>query len=173
MIAEREYLKEALYDWIAAVVADNGRSDEVIFDNEKGVRPKPPFIAIQFLGGARPGFPSRTRVNPETGEQKILAPSTKTVALHGIGTGSFYLLQTICDSIFIGKYISLLKQRNLVVNKINDVTELGNELDTEMENRARFDVKVAFIRVITNTPGFIEHTHIASDDHVSFKPIEI
>lgn len=172
MIAEREYIKEALYDWIAAVVADNGRTDEVIFDNEKGVRPKPPFIAIQFIGGARPGFPSRTKVDPETGEQRILAPSAKTVTLHGIGTGSFDLLQTICDSIFIGKYIFLLKHRNLVVNKITDVTELGNELDTEMENRAKFDVRVTFIRVITNTPGWIEHTKIVSDDHESFTPIE-
>jgi hypothetical protein len=172
MIAEREYIKEALYDWIASVVADNGRDDEVIFDNEKGVRPKPPFIAIQFIGGERPGFPSRTRVDPETGEQKILAPSTKTVTLHGIGTGSFDLLQTICDSIFIGKYISLLKQRDLVVNKITDVTELGNELDTEFENRAKFDIKVSFIRVISNTPGWIERVEIASDDHPSFKPIE-
>jgi hypothetical protein len=172
MIAEREYIKGVLYDWIAAVVADNGRNDEVIFDNEKGVRPKPPFIAIQFVGGTRPGFPSRTKVDPVTGEQKILAPSSKTVTLHGIGTGSFDLLQTVCDSIFIGKYISLLKHQNLVVNKITDVTELGNELDTEMENRARFDVRVTFIRVITNTPGWIEHMKIVSDDHSSFTPIE-
>jgi hypothetical protein len=172
MIEEREYIKAALYDWIALVVADNGRTDEVIFDNEKGVRPKPPFIAVQFVGGARPGFPSRTKVNPATGEQRILAPSAKTVTLHGIGTGSFDLLQTICDSIFIGKYIYLLKQQHLVVNKITDVTELGNELDTEMENRAKFDVKVAFIRVITNKPGWIEHVEFVSDDHPSFIPIE-
>jgi hypothetical protein len=172
MIEERQYIKETLYDWIAAVVTDNSRTDEVIFDNERGVRPKPPFIAIQFVGGGRPGFPSRTRVDPVTGEQKILAPSAKTVTLHGIGTGSFDLLQTICDSIFIGKYVSMLKQRNLVVNKITDVTELGVELDTDMENRAKFDVRVTFIRVITNTPGWIEHTKIVSDDHSSFAPIE-
>jgi hypothetical protein len=172
MIEEREYIKKALYYWIAAVVLDNGRNDEVIFDNEKGVRPKPPFIAIQFIGGTRPGFPSRTKVNLETEEQKIIAPSTKTVTLHGIGTGSFDLLQTICDSIFIGKYISLLKRKNLVVNKITDVTELGNELDTEMENRAKFDIRVSFLRVITNKPGWIEHVEIVSDDHPSFTPIK-
>jgi hypothetical protein len=173
MIAERQYLKEALYDWIAAVAAGNGGTDEVIFDNEKGVRPKPPFIAVQFIGGRRPGFPSRTRVDPATGEQRLYAPSEKTVSLHGIGEGSFDLLQTICDSIYIGKYSSLLRQRNLVVNKITDVTELGAELDTEWENRAVFDIRVSFIRVITNTPGWIEHAGIASDDHPSFPPVEI
>jgi hypothetical protein len=172
MFKEREYLEIALADWIEAVVLDNGRTDKVIYTNKNGVRPVLPFIALQFVGGGRPGFPSRTKVNPKTGEQKILAPSSKTVTLHGIGTGSFDLLQTICDSIFIGKYISLLKQRNLVVNKITDVTELGNELDTEMENRAKFDVRVAFIRVITNIPGWIEHMKIVSDDHRSFTPIE-
>jgi hypothetical protein len=172
MITERQYLKEALYDWIASVAADNGRTDEVIFENEKGVRPKPPFIAVQFIGGRRQGFPSRTRVDPATGKQRLHALSEKTVTLHGIGEGSFDLLQTILDSIYIGKYSSLLRRRNLVVNKITDVTELGAELDTEWENRAVFDIRVSFIRVITNTPGWIEHAEIASDDHPSFTPIE-
>jgi len=174
MIRERKYIEDSIVEWIKAVVADNGRKDKVVLTNEEdGVRPIPPFIALQFIGGGRPGIPFRSKVNPKTEEQKIYAPSSKTIALHGIGKGSFDLLQTIFDSIFIGKYKSLLRRKCLVVNKITDVTEVGNALGTVMESRARFDIRVSFIRVITNKPGWIEHMELISDDHPSLKPVII
>ena len=101
---ERQFLKDALYDWIAAVAADNGRTDEVIWDDGKGVRPAPPFIALQFVGGQQPGFPCYSRVNAETGEQEIYHYAVKSITLHGFGECSFNFLQMICDSIYISKY---------------------------------------------------------------------
>jgi hypothetical protein len=104
MITKRQYLKNTLYDWIATVVSDNVRTDEVIWDNGRGVRPVPPFIALEFIGGIRPGLPSYGNVKMDgrkDGEQCIYMPSKKTVTLHGIGEGTFDLLQTICDSVFI------------------------------------------------------------------------
>jgi hypothetical protein len=176
MIAERKFLKDALYEWIASVVSDNGRTDEVIWDNGKGVRPVPPFIALQFIGGSRPGLPSYGNVKldgSENGEQRIYVPSKKTVTLHGIGEGAFDLLQTICDSIFMNKYISFLKSKNLVINKLSDVTETGNEMDTEMENHAIFDIMVSFMRVVIDRPGWIENVEITSENLPSISPIEI
>jgi hypothetical protein len=176
MIAERRYLKNALYDWIAAVISDNGRTDEVIWDNSRGVRPVPPFIALQFIGGIRPGFPSYSNVKmggSEDGKQRIYIPSKKTVTLHGIGEGAFDLLQTICDSIYMNKYISFLKDKNLVVNKLSDVAETANEMDTEMENHAVFDITVSFIRMVIDSPGWIEYAEITPENLPSISSIEI
>ena len=171
MIEERKYLEKTLTEWIEMVIADNGRKDKVIPVHKNGVRPIPPFIALQFIGGARPGFPSRTRVNPKTEEQHLYAPSNKTVTLHGIGAGSLDLLQTILDSIFIGKYKSFLRRKKLVVRKLTDVFEIGERVDTVMEIRARFDISVSFIRVVTNKPGWIEHMEIIPVDIPSLSPI--
>jgi len=172
IIKEREYLEKTLAAWIEKVVADNGRKDKVIYANKNGVRPPAPFIMLQFVGGRRPGSPSRSKVNPETGERKLYAHSEKTVTLHGIGSGSFDLLQTILDSIYIGEYKSFLRKRNLVVRKLTDVTEVGEKDDTEMENRARFDIRVSFIRVVTSKPGWIEHVKVIPEDIPSLSPIE-
>lgn len=172
MIKERKYLEETLAEWIEMVVADNGRKDTVIYANKNGVRPVPPFIMLQFIGGKRSGSPSRTKVNPKTGEMKLYAHSEKTITVHGIGSGSFDLLQTIFDSIFIGKYKSFLRKRNLVVRKLTDVTEVGEQSDTDMENRARFDIRVSFIRVVTSKPGWIEHMKIIPEDIPSLSPLE-
>lgn len=172
MIEERKYLERTLAEWIEMVVADNGRKDKVIYTNKNGVRPTPPFIALQFIGGKRPGSPSRTKVNPETGERKQYAHSEKTITLHGIESGSFDLLETILDSIFIGKYKSFLRKKNLVVRKLTDVTEVGEQTDTEMDSRAKFDIRVSFIRVVTSKPGWIEHVKIIPEDIPSLSPIE-
>jgi len=172
MIEERKYLERTLAEWIEMVVADNGRKDKVIYTNKNGVRPVPPFIALQFIGGVRKGSPSRSKVNPETGEQKLYVHSEKTITLHGIGSGSFDLLQTILDSIYIGKYKSFLRKKSLVVRKLTDVTEIGEQVDTEMENRARFDIRVSFIRVVTSKPGWIDHVKIIPEDIPSLPPIK-
>lgn len=172
MIQERKYLERTLAEWMEMIIADNGRKDTVMYANKNGVRPQPPFIVMQFVGGVRPGSPSRTKVNKETGEQKLYAHSEKTITLHGIGSGSFDLLQTIHDSIFIGKYVSFLRKRNLVVRKLTDVMEVGESMETEMESRARFDIRVSFIRVITNKPGWIENVRITPKDIPSLSPIE-
>jgi hypothetical protein len=164
MIEERQYLKDALYDWITAIMADHERTDEVIWDEGKGVRPKAPFIELQFGTSERPGLPSYSRVDPENGEQHIYHDVEKTVTVHGFGEGSFDLLQTILDSIYVTQYKSFLKTKHLVVNKLTDVTEVGNVVDTEMEKRAKFDISVSFIRVTVDRPGWIDHVGIIPED---------
>jgi hypothetical protein len=172
MIEERKYLEESIAEWVENIVADNGRKDKVIYTNKNGVRPIPPFIALQFVGGGRKGSPSRTKVDKETGVQKLLHHSEKTISVHGIGAGSFDLLQTILDSIYIGKYRAFLRKKNLVVRKLTDVFEVGGEVDTEMESRARFDIRVSFIRVVANKPGWIEKAKIVPDDIPSLSPMQ-
>jgi len=172
MIEERQFLKDALYDWVAAIVADNGRTDEVIWDEGKGVRPRAPFIELQFGGERRNGFPCFSRVNPEDGEQCIYHDAARTVTVHGFGEGSFDLLETIYDSISVSKYILLLKEKHLVVNELTSVTEVGSAVDTEMEKRAKFDITVSYIRVTVDRPGWIEHTEITPED-LPLSPIDI
>jgi hypothetical protein len=49
---------------------------------------------------------------------------------------------------------------------------LETEVDTEMENRAKFDITVSYIRVVVDSPGWIEHVEITPDD-LPLSPIEI
>jgi hypothetical protein len=170
MNEERKHLERTLAEWIEKVFADNGRKDKVIYANKNGVRPDPPFIMLQFIGGKRSWSPSRTKVNPETAERKYYVHSEKTITLHGIGSGSFDLLETIMDSIFIGKYKSFLRRKNLVVRKLTDVTEVGEQTDTEIMSRAKFDIRVSFIRVVTYKPGWIEKMRIIPEDIPSLAP---
>lgn len=178
MIDERQYLKDTLYDWVEAIVRDNGRTDEVIWRGDNGVRPRSPFIAVELVGGSRPGRPwrSRIKVNPDNpedmGEQTLIQPAKKTLTMYGFGEGSFDLLETIRDSIYLDEYSTMLAQRGLVILKALDVTGAGSEIDGVIEAQPRFDFIVVFNRVFTDTPGWIEHVTVKTDD-LPMKPVEI
>jgi hypothetical protein len=177
MIHERQYLKDNLYDWVEAVVRDSGRADPVIWRNENGVRPKPPFIALEIIGGSRLGHPwkSRVKIDPENpgdaGEQTVVQPVRKTLTMYGFGKDSVDLLEMIRDSIWMDAYVTMLARRNLVIEQAFGVTGLGAETDSVMETQAHFDFVVVYNRVFTDKPGWIEHAKAASDD-LPMKPIE-
>jgi hypothetical protein len=177
VINERQYLKDNLYDWVDAVVKAAGRTDPVIWRNDNGARPKPPFISIEITGGSRPGHPWKGLVkidqdNPDdTGRQVVVQPAKKTITMYGFGKGASDLLETIRDSVYLDAYSTMLAQRNLVIQQTFDVVGIGAEMDGVMETQAHFDFVVAFSRVFTDVPGWIEHVKVTAED-LPMEPIE-
>lgn len=178
MINERQYIKDALYDWVDAVVKANGRTDEVIWRDDNGTRPIAPFISIEIIGGSRRGFPWKSLVkfdpeNPDDpGGQIIMQPAKKTLTMYGFGEGAFDLLETIRDSMYLDEYRNMLVRKGLAITKSFDVTGVGFEMDGVREAQPHFDFVVVFNRVITDKPGWIEHVTIETDD-LPMKPITI
>jgi hypothetical protein len=178
MIIERQYLKDSLYDWVDAVVKDNGRTDEVTWRYDNGPRPAAPFISIEIVGGSRPGHPWKGKVKPnnpddpnDLGKQIIMQPGKKTLAMYGFGEGSYDLLETIRDSVALDKYINMLAQKGLVIEQAMDVTGMPAEMDGVMEYQPHFDFVVVFNRVFTDKPGWIEHV-VITPDGLPIGPIE-
>ena len=166
-INEREYLKDSLYDWVAAVVADTGRKDQVIWRNENGPRPVPPFISIEFTGSQTPGMPDyspvKTKGQEDDGEQEIRQFVRKAMTMYGFGEGAIDLLETIKASIFREKYAAMLYKAGLVIPQALDVMENPAPKSNEIENSAFFDFVVTFIRVVTDVPGWIGGVKMSSD----------
>jgi hypothetical protein len=189
MIDERQYIKDAIYDWVEAVVQAAGRTDEVIWRDDNGPRPVSPFISIEIVGGSRRGRPWKSPVRPATqvppgvdeqgfeyppedmGVQTIMQPAKKTLTMYGFGEGSFDLLETIRDTVYLDDYRNLLGQKGLAVTHTFDVTGVGFEIAGVREMQPHFDFVVAFNRVITDKPGWIEHVHIEAEN-LPMKPIE-
>lgn len=168
MITERQYLKEALYDVIAGIVAETGRTDPVIYDNGNGVRPKPPFISISFLGGETPGLPSYAKVDPDTGNQKLYQYVRKTMTMYAFGEGAIDLLETIKAYLFFQRWRDELKRVKLVIPHCHNVLEHPKAVDTAIEQGASFDFDVTYVRIIEDAVGFIEtvdlHTEFIHED---------
>jgi len=167
VINERQYLKDTLYDWVAAVVAETGRTDQVIWRNENGPRPVPPFISIEFTGSQTPGMPNYSLVKikgqKDDGEQEIRQFMRKALTMHAFGEGAVDLLETIKASIFREKYVAMLYKAGLVIPQVLDVTETPAPQSNEIESGAFFDFVVTFVRVVTDVPGWIGSVRITGN----------
>jgi hypothetical protein len=171
---ERQYIKDAIYDWAAAVVAEGGRTDPVVWDHEDGPRPVPPFISLEFTGGGTPGFPNYGKVvlkkkldgapdEKDDGKQIIRQFVRKALTMYAFGEGSFDLLETIKASIYRESYITMLAKRGLVIPNALDVTETPAVRGIDTENSAFFEFWLTYIRVIEDVPGWIGSVDISSD----------
>jgi len=171
VIDERRYLQDTLYDWVAAAVAETGRTEQVIWRNGKGPRPVPPFVSIEFVGSETPGLPnySRVKVNEisdgvyDDGEQIIRQFVRKTLTMYAFGEGCIDLLETIKASIYRDKYINFLRKKGFGIIDTLNVIEGPEARDTEIECSAHFDFVITFIRIITDDPGWIEQVEVSSE----------
>ena len=158
-----EQVQDALYDWIAAVLAEKGFSCAIVWEINRGVRPKEPFISLQMIGGSRCSFPWKSRVIKETGERKTLFDMRKTVSIHGWGERALERLDEIADSISADTYRAMLRKSGIVVNKITNVTLSAQDIANETETHGYFDIAVTYIRVVIEKVGWIENVGIQCD----------
>jgi hypothetical protein len=169
VITERQHIQDSLYDWIAAVVAETGRTDPVIYDNAGGPRPAPPFIALTFTGSSSIGSPNYSRVKTDgadDGVQIIRQAVRKAMTMHAFGENAIDLLETIKASIYREQYIAMLAKKGLVIPNALDVTESPTARSTDIENSAFFEFWLTYIRVIEDAPGWIGSVDISSDTPV-------
>jgi hypothetical protein len=159
VIDERRYIREAICDWAAAVIAGEGRSDPVIWDHGDGPRPEAPFISLAFIGTSTPGSPNYRMVeatpeNPE-GAQTISRFVKRSLAMYAFGESAMDLLEAVKASVEKEAYIEMLAKKGLVIPQALDVRENPNVYSGSTEEAAIFEFFVTYTRVITDSPGWI------------------
>jgi hypothetical protein len=171
VISERQFIKKALYKWVAAVVEETGRTDPVIWDHGDGTRPVPPFISLEFVGSSTPGMPYYSKVKVtenadgtfDDGEQLIHQHVRKVLTMYAFGEGAIDLLETVKASIFREEYINALYKDGLVIPDAMEIREGPQELSSDVENSAMFDFVLTFTRLTKTVPGWIEHVNLHSE----------
>jgi hypothetical protein len=177
MIQERQYIKEAVYDWVAAVVAGEGRTDPVVWDHGDGPRPAAPFVALEFTGTSTPGSPNfgMVEVDPDNpddqGVQEITRPVRRALTMYGFGEGAFDLLETIKESVYKDRYITMMALKGLVIPDALEVRENPAVRGVDTENGALFEFYVTYMRVMSDTPGWVETVHILPPDTIPMDEI--
>jgi hypothetical protein len=167
MINERQYIKDAIYDWAAAVIAEEGMTDPVIWDHDDGPRPEAPFISLTFTGTSTPGSPNyrMVEVTPENpgGVQTISRFVRRSLTMYAFGKRAMDLLETVKASIEREVYIEMLAKKGLAIPQALDVRENPNIYSGSTEEAAIFEFYLTYTRVITDSPGWIETVDITPE----------
>jgi hypothetical protein len=166
MIAERQYIKENLYDFFTALLAAQGIVDiPFIYDNENGPRPKAPFLMLEFRSTVNPGMPdySRVRLAGGTETQYITQHTRRNMTMYGFGERAIDVLETIKSQLNADIWADELRKRNLVIPQTMETVESPQAFETVRENGASFDFDLTYIRVIETDPGYIENVGLNPD----------
>jgi hypothetical protein len=159
MIAERQYIKDNLYDVFTALLEEQGITDiPLIHDNENGTRPNVPFLMLTFRSTVTPGMPhySRVKLKDGTGTQRITQHTRRNMTMYGFGERAIDTLETIKSQLNADIWVDELRKRNLVSPQTMETRESPQAFETSRENGASFDFDLTYLRVIETNPGYIE-----------------
>jgi hypothetical protein len=175
VIQERQYIKDNLYDVFAAILADQGLANiPVIYEDQNGIRPKAPFISLQFRStvglGATLNF-SRIKLPMEDGAaddgiQTVTQPMRRNMTCYGFGESAMDILEEIKNQLQLDIWMDELRRRHLVVPQMMEVIEGPKIIDVVTEASASFDFDLTYIRVTKTSPGWIEYLELNPIDEL-------
>lgn len=137
-------IETALYNWAAAVVAAAGSSAQVIFLNQDGPRPTPPFVGLNLIGPRMTGG-SDHQSDQGTGDQGFIQQGMRefTVSVNVYAENDSLTLATkLHSSLNNPVYFDQLAEDKIGVGAVNDVNDLSQFLETEWERRSQFDFMI-------------------------------
>jgi hypothetical protein len=164
-IAERQYIKDTLFDVFTALLAEEGIGVPLIWENSNGPRPVPPFLSLELREAVTEGTPNKSKVRLlEGGAPQIYSiPVRRGMTLHGFGEAACDILETVKSRLETDYWTDALRQRNLVIPQIMETAEIPGTVGTTRENRAEMDFDLTYTRVTETEPGYIEHVEITDD----------
>ena len=159
-MTEREYIKDSLYDFFIELLTAQGISDiPLIYDGENGTRPLAPFLMIGFRSTASPGMPNYSGVDildEDANIQRITQYTRRNMTMYGFGERAVDALETIKSRLNADIWADKLRKRSLVIPQTMETIESPQAFEASWENGASFDFDLTYLRVIEESPGYIE-----------------
>jgi hypothetical protein len=159
MTTERRYIKDNLYDFFTELLTAQGVAGiPLVYDNENGPRPKPPFLTLSFRSTVTPGTPDYSGVSLADGTetQRATQHTRRNMTMYGFGERAIDVLETVKSLLNADVWVDKLRKRNLVIPQTMETLESPRAFETARENGASFDFDLTYLRVVETNPGYIE-----------------
>lgn len=144
MALDINLIRDALYDWAAAVVAAVGSTAQVKFQSEDGPRPEPPFVVLNIMGPRMTGgsdYQSPDSPVDQTFHQQGMREFTISVSAYA-ENDSLTLATALHTSLNNPLYFEQLAAADIGVGAVNQVNDLSQFLETRWERRSQFDFMI-------------------------------
>lgn len=154
------YKKLASFASLASGLDDQ----QIIFANQRGIKPIKPFITIDVRTIKQIGTTLEKQVDDEGVESSILSMrATATFQCFGAKLFEAEGLLLELDAKFNTELTNEIFEQELVKLKtLKPVTTLPTFVDSQLEHRAIFEIEIAFNRVTTYRAGLIEKFELSS-----------
>ena len=161
-MTEREVIDEILYDFLYELVGG-----VIIFENENGVRPKPPFLSIDYTAvntlGTIPYHKERMVLEDNKFVETTVQPVERFCTLRAFGKGSESTLNRIRDLLQFETYIDKLKLKDIVIKNIDDIVVNNSVYSKDEETFYSLDCVISYARVTQLENQYISGVKIDSE----------
>lgn len=143
-------LKQFVYNWVS-----NNTNLLVIHADQNSPRPDEAYITIKILGfnkvGQRYLFPP-----DDNGDRVISYGEDFTVSIQSYGVDTEDELQNLKDSLQLESIGLDFEQNNIAIRNDSNITDISIAIDSTIEKRFLYEVRMSHTRNIEENVGVIE-----------------
>jgi hypothetical protein len=163
-------VQDAIYAWVSANIG----GATAIFSDQDAQQPDRPYVTIKLLPVVKLGVLDEERSPNEFGIAKIVGHREVTASIQSYGPGAMQLAyglqdslqkRTILDEIFFTNGMA-------VVNDAT-ITNLSEDLETEIEERALLEVMFRYPTEQNDDVGVIESVEVENESNGWIEDIEL
>ncbi len=153
-------LEDKIYDWAVGQVTIG---IPIIWSNQNGPRPTPPFISLHIITYNKIGQVAKSMANDE-GEITLHWGEDIPLSIQGFGEASREELETLRRSLDLESILLSLQEAGIAV-KDGDVSvrDISESLDTDRERRWIFEPTFGIGQEAVDTVGYIEDIDITKE----------
>jgi hypothetical protein len=132
----------------------------VVWQNESGVTPKPPYIQLNLITkSVKIGSRDETRFISGDNFQ-LIGQRTGVLSINAYGASALEVLFTMKDKLQLQSTLILLREKEIAFLSDSDVRDLSLLLDTKIQKRAQFDLTLGYTVSIDEVVVPIESVEI-------------
>lgn len=150
-------LEDIIYSWIS----ENIELD-IIWKNQNGMRPNPPYITLNILSYTKLGEKNTLSVDDD-GNREVKYDEDISLEIESFGMDSQNELQKIKDSIQNESILSSLADQGIVIRNDFAIKDVSSLLDETIEKRYIYELTLGFVHSIIENVGIIETINFSEE----------
>lgn len=145
-------LQDHIYDWAAAQLS----GVTIIWNDQNGPRPTPPFIALQILAMPKIGQADSTMAD-DTGQITRSWGEDVPMSIQGFGGATYEHLATLRSSLDRQAPLQALSANGIAVKDGDGpISDISETVDTDRERRWLFEPTFGIQQTLVDDVGYIE-----------------
>lgn len=153
-------VKTALRKWVELALVGTAAEGHAVLSRQGGPRPARPYAMVGIDSVQMRGRDEKRDIDA-AGERDVVGPRVVTATVQVFGANALGLAEGLRATLTLDAVRALLRSEGVSFLAAEAVQDITIALETDFEERAAFEVRVAYASSQTESVGWIAHVEVA------------